>query len=56
MGIDVGPPPLTESGKKYIITLVDYFYFSKRPEAEAVADKQATTIATFLVQDHLQVR
>ena len=47
MGIDlIGPLPFTESRKKYIITLVDYF--SKWPEAEAVADKQAITIATFL--------
>lgn len=47
VGIDlVGPLPRTAQGNRYIVTLVDYF--SKWPEAEAIPDKSATSVALFL--------
>lgn len=47
VGIDlVGPLPTTARGSKYIVTLVDYF--SKWPEAEALPDKSAKSVALFL--------
>jgi len=47
IGIDiVGPLPVTNSGYRYIVTLVDYF--SKWPEAEPIKNKKAGTIAGFL--------
>ena len=47
VGIDlVGPLPKTARGNRYIVTLVDYF--SKWPEAEALPDKTAETVALFL--------
>ena len=47
VGIDlVGPLPRTARGNKYIVTLVDYF--SKWPEAEAMPDKSAKSVAVFL--------
>lgn len=49
VGVDmIGPLPQTENGNRYIITLVDYF--SKWPEAEAVPDKSAITVARFLTK------
>ena len=42
----IGPLPQTARGNKYIVTLVDYF--SKWPEAEAMADKSANSVALFL--------
>ena len=41
-----GPLPETKSRKKYIITLTDYF--SKWPEAEALANKDADSVARFI--------
>lgn len=47
VGIDlIGPLPQTDSGNKYIVTLVDYF--SKWPEAEPIPDKSAKHVALFL--------
>lgn len=47
VGIDlIGPLPRTERGNKYIVTLVDYFL--KWPEAEALPDKSANSVAQFL--------
>lgn len=47
VGIDlVGPLPRTARGNKFIVTLMDYF--SKWPEAEAIPDKSAKSIALFL--------
>lgn len=47
VGIDlVGPLPRTAKGNRYIVTLVDYF--SKWPEAEAVTNKSANSVALFL--------
>ena len=46
VGIDlIGPLPRTERGNKHIVTLVDYF--SKWPEAEAIPDKSADSVAQF---------
>ena len=39
----IGPLPETKSGEKYIVTLIDYF--SKWPEAEALANKDADSAA-----------
>ena len=47
IGIDIIEPlPKTKSGKKYIVTLIDYF--SKWPEAEALANKNADSVARFI--------
>ena len=47
IGIDcVGPLPETDNKNKYIIVMTDYF--TKWPEAAAVQDIKATTIAKFL--------
>ena len=49
VGIDlVGPLPETKNGSKYIITLSDYF--SKWPEADAIPSKEATCVASFLLE------
>ncbi|PIK51039.1 putative gypsy retrotransposon integrase-like protein 1-like [Apostichopus japonicus] len=44
----IGPLPETISGNKYVITLCDYF--SKWPEAVAVRNKTAKTVANFLFE------
>ena len=47
IGIDlVGPLPRTDAGNAYIITASDYF--TKWPEASAIPDKTASTVASFL--------
>lgn len=47
VGIDlIGPLPTTNSGNKYIVTLIDYF--TKWPEAAAIPDKTAKGIAQFI--------
>ena len=47
IGIDIiGPLPETKSGKKYIVTLIDYF--SKWPEAEALTNNNADSVARFI--------
>ncbi|XP_071842970.1 uncharacterized protein [Apostichopus japonicus] len=49
VGVDmIGPLPETISGNKYVITLCDYF--SKWPEAVAVRNKTAKTVANFLFE------
>lgn len=49
IGIDlIGPLPLTKSGNSYIITCSDYF--TKWPEAAAIPNKSANTVAKFLYQ------
>ena len=49
IGIDlIGPLPLTTSGNSYIVTCSDYF--TKWPEAAAIPDKLAATVAKFLYQ------
>ena len=49
IGIDlIGPLPLTTSGNSYIVTCSDYF--TKWPEATAIPDKSAATVAKFLYQ------
>ena len=42
----IGPLPETKSGKKYIVTLIDYF--SKWPEAETLANYDADSVATLI--------
>ena len=47
IGIDlIGPLPRTVLGNIYIITCTDFF--TKWPEASAIADKAALTVASFL--------
>ena len=47
IGIDcVGPLPITSKGNRHIIVLTDYF--TKWPEAKAVPDIKASTIAEFV--------
>ena len=49
-GIDVkGKLPETERGNKYIIVAMDYF--TKWPEARAISDCKAKTIADFLFEE-----
>lgn len=52
VGIDtVGPLPRTDSGNEYICTIVDHF--SGWPEAFAIPDKKAETIARVLLDEFL---
>ena len=44
----IGPLPTTNSGNKYILTMIDYF--SKWPEAAPLPDKSAKGIAALLYQ------
>ena len=47
VGIDlIGPLPVSDCGKKYIVTMIDYF--SKWPEATALPDKTAKGVAQFI--------
>ena len=49
VGIDlIGPLPKTARGNRFIVTLVDYF--SKWPEAKAIPDKTAKSVALFLYE------
>ena len=46
-GVDlVGPLPVTTRGNRYIIAATDYF--TKWPEAAAIVDKSAVSVAPFL--------
>ena len=45
----MGPMPVTLMGKRYIILAVDFF--TKYPEAIAVEDADAQTVAKFLYTD-----
>ena len=48
VGIDTcGPFPMSEDGNKYVCTIVDHF--SGWPEAWAIPDKSAATIAKLLL-------
>ena len=49
VGIDIlGPFPRTERGKRYILTVMDYF--TKWPEAYCLPDQEAETIADALIE------
>ena len=48
-GMDlIRPLKETERGNRYVVVLTDYF--TKWPEAEAMPDKKATTIAKFMIK------
>ena len=50
LAVDVmGPLPVTESGNKYLLIAMDYF--SKWPEAYALPNQEATTVAEVLVKE-----
>ena len=50
VGIDIkGPLPRTEKGNRYIIVAMDYF--TKWPEARAVDNIRAETVAKFIYED-----
>ena len=50
IAIDVlGPLPVTESGSKYLLVAIDYF--TKWPEAFAIPNQEATTVAKVLVEE-----
>ncbi|KAJ8381238.1 hypothetical protein SKAU_G00020160 [Synaphobranchus kaupii] len=50
VGVDVlGPFPVTDSGNRYILVAMDYF--TKWPEAFAVPDQSAATMAERLVEE-----
>ena len=52
VGIDTcGPFPLSEDGNKYVCTIVDHF--SGWPEAWAIPDKSANTIARILLEEFI---
>ena len=41
----LGPLPESTTGNKYIVIIADYMYFTKWPEAFAIPNQEATTIA-----------
>ena len=50
IGIDIkGPLPITSSGNRYIVVAMDYF--SKWPEARAIPNMKAETVAKFIYED-----
>ena len=50
IAVDIaGPFPVTEDGNKYIMVVSDYF--SKWPEAYAIRNQEATTVATTLIDN-----
>ena len=50
IAVDIaGPFPMTEDGNKYIMVVSDYF--SKWPEAYAIRNQEATTVATTLIDN-----
>lgn len=50
IGIDIkGPLPITKNGNKYIIVAMDYF--SKWPEAKAIPNAKADTVAEFIYKE-----
>ena len=52
VGIDTcGPFPVSDDGNKYVCTIVDHF--SGWPEAYAIPDKSANTIAQLLLSDFI---
>lgn len=52
VAIDIlGPPPESESGNKYLLLVADYF--TKWPEAYALPNQEATTVAEVLVREYV---
>ena len=52
VAIDItGPLPVSASGNRYILVVMDYF--SKWPEAYAIPNQEATTVAQVLVNEFL---
>jgi len=50
VGIDIkGPLPITSDNNRYIIVAMDYF--TKWPEAKAIADIKAETVAKFIYEE-----
>ena len=50
IGIDIkGPLPITNQGNRYIIVAMDYL--TKWPEAKALSDIKATTVAKFIYEE-----
>jgi len=50
IGIDIkGPLPVTSSGNRYIIVAMDYF--TKWPEARAIPNMRAETVAKFIYEE-----
>src|SRR6266496_2280643 len=50
IGIDIKEPlPITSSGNKYIVVAIDYF--TKWPEAKAIPNMQAETVAKFIYEE-----
>ncbi|CAB4494325.1 unnamed protein product [Rhizophagus irregularis] len=50
IGIDIkGPLPITSSGNRYIIVAIDYF--TKWPEARAISNIKAETVAKFIYEE-----
>ena len=50
IGIDIkGPLPVTSNGNRYIVIAMDYF--SKWPEAKAIPNMKAETVAKFIYED-----
>jgi hypothetical protein len=50
IGIDIkGPLPITSSGNRYIIVAMDYF--TKWPEAKAIPNMKAETVAKFIYEE-----
>ncbi|GBC05841.1 hypothetical protein RclHR1_06470004 [Rhizophagus clarus] len=50
IGIDIkGPLPVTQKGNRYIIVAMDYF--TKWPEARAIPNAKAETVAKFLFEE-----
>ena len=45
----LGPLPLSESGNQYLLIVADYF--TKWPEAYALPNQEATTVAKILVNE-----
>lgn len=47
VGVDlIGPLPVTAHGKRYIVTMIDYF--TKWPEADSLFCKSAVAVAQFI--------
>ena len=49
IGVDITALPRTDDGYAYVVMAVDYF--SKWPEARAIKDKTAVSVAKFLFEE-----